>query len=205
MTKVHGKRYAYKFDFHALMQACQTQGHEHHHAHAAAAAAHHASGYKGYAHCAAATDFSLFGSVGSSGAVGAYGGPKSALNGLFSGAASSHFHHQVAQASAHQASLFAPPPSAAYWHAHAHHNMTMSGMNSTLSNYLTGKHAAFLARVLRRLKKCISMHTFRVTLTGQANVWAQVDFNACFLLSKHQHYLDFFWFFEKFRTLEKLF
>ena len=39
MTKVHGKRYAYKFDFHALMQACQTQGHEHHHAHAAAAAA----------------------------------------------------------------------------------------------------------------------------------------------------------------------
>ena len=28
MTKVHGKRYAYKFDFHALMQACQTQGHE---------------------------------------------------------------------------------------------------------------------------------------------------------------------------------
>jgi len=142
MTKVHGKRYAYKFDFHALMQACQTQGHEHHHAHAAAAAAHHASGYKGYAHCAAATDFSLFGSVGSSGAVGAYGGPKSALNGLFSGAASSHFHHQVAQASAHQASLFAPPPSAAYWHAHAHHNMTMSGMNSTLSNYLTGSSTA---------------------------------------------------------------
>ncbi len=28
MTKVHGKRYAYKFDFHALMQACQTQSHE---------------------------------------------------------------------------------------------------------------------------------------------------------------------------------
>ena len=29
MTKVHGKRYAYKFDFHALMQACQTQvGHD---------------------------------------------------------------------------------------------------------------------------------------------------------------------------------
>ena len=25
MTKVHGKRYAYKFDFHALMQACQIQ------------------------------------------------------------------------------------------------------------------------------------------------------------------------------------
>lgn len=28
MTKVHGKRYAYKFDFHALMQACQNQGHD---------------------------------------------------------------------------------------------------------------------------------------------------------------------------------
>ena len=28
MTKVHGKRYAYKFDFHALMQACQSQGHD---------------------------------------------------------------------------------------------------------------------------------------------------------------------------------
>lgn len=28
MTKVHGKRYAYKFDFHALMQACQTQSNE---------------------------------------------------------------------------------------------------------------------------------------------------------------------------------
>ena len=26
MTKVHGKRYAYKFDFHALMAACQSQG-----------------------------------------------------------------------------------------------------------------------------------------------------------------------------------
>lgn len=25
MTKVHGKRYAYKFDFHGLMMACQTQ------------------------------------------------------------------------------------------------------------------------------------------------------------------------------------
>ncbi len=39
MTKVHGKRYAYKFDFHALMQACQTQNHE-------AAAAASAAGYK---------------------------------------------------------------------------------------------------------------------------------------------------------------
>ncbi|XP_040576736.1 transcriptional regulator ERG homolog [Lepeophtheirus salmonis] len=28
MTKVHGKRYAYKFDFHSLMQACHNQGHE---------------------------------------------------------------------------------------------------------------------------------------------------------------------------------
>ncbi|KAK9876608.1 hypothetical protein WA026_013986 [Henosepilachna vigintioctopunctata] len=26
MSKVHGKRYAYKFDFHGLMAACQTQG-----------------------------------------------------------------------------------------------------------------------------------------------------------------------------------
>ena len=25
MTKVHGKRYAYKFDFHGLMMACQAQ------------------------------------------------------------------------------------------------------------------------------------------------------------------------------------
>lgn len=25
MTKVHGKRYAYKFDFHGLMAACQAQ------------------------------------------------------------------------------------------------------------------------------------------------------------------------------------
>lgn len=25
MSKVHGKRYAYKFDFHGLMVACQTQ------------------------------------------------------------------------------------------------------------------------------------------------------------------------------------
>ena len=133
MTKVHGKRYAYKFDFHALMQACQTQGHEH----AAAAAAH--QGYKGHyaAHCA--TDFSLFssaaGPVGAAYAAATAGGPKSALNGLFSGTGS-HFHH-----SSHQ-SLFAPPPSA-YWHAHAaHHNMaTMSGaMNSTLSNYLTGEN-----------------------------------------------------------------
>ncbi len=46
MTKVHGKRYAYKFDFHALMQACQTQTHE------AAAAAAGAAGYK-YHHGAA--------------------------------------------------------------------------------------------------------------------------------------------------------
>lgn len=26
MTKVHGKRYAYKFDFHGLRMACQSQG-----------------------------------------------------------------------------------------------------------------------------------------------------------------------------------
>ncbi|XP_011495065.1 PREDICTED: DNA-binding protein D-ETS-6-like [Ceratosolen solmsi marchali] len=46
MTKVHGKRYAYKFDFHGLMMACQAQAgvgheaatpgyhtHQHHHQH----------------------------------------------------------------------------------------------------------------------------------------------------------------------------
>jgi hypothetical protein len=50
MTKVHGKRYAYKFDFHALMQACQTQSHE--------AAAVAASGYK------YPSEFGLFSSPG---------------------------------------------------------------------------------------------------------------------------------------------
>ena len=63
MTKVHGKRYAYKFDFHALMQACQTQGHD----------ATAASGYK-YP-CSEFTG--LFSTPAS-----AYQCPK--LNGLFS-------------------------------------------------------------------------------------------------------------------------
>ncbi|KAH8266505.1 hypothetical protein KR044_009291 [Drosophila immigrans] len=55
MTKVHGKRYAYKFDFHGLMAACQAQAqgcdpassmissykhHHHHHAAAAGGAPH---------------------------------------------------------------------------------------------------------------------------------------------------------------------
>ncbi|XP_030565429.1 DNA-binding protein D-ETS-6 [Drosophila novamexicana] len=57
MTKVHGKRYAYKFDFHGLMAACQAQAqgcdpassmissykhHHHHHHHAAAGGGPHA-------------------------------------------------------------------------------------------------------------------------------------------------------------------
>ena len=33
MTKVHGKRYAYKFDFHGLAQACQPNSGDHHHHH----------------------------------------------------------------------------------------------------------------------------------------------------------------------------
>ncbi|XP_018796825.1 PREDICTED: DNA-binding protein D-ETS-6-like [Bactrocera latifrons] len=55
MTKVHGKRYAYKFDFHGLMAACQAQAqgcdpttsmlssykHHHHHSHAMGLHHHH--------------------------------------------------------------------------------------------------------------------------------------------------------------------
>ncbi|XP_020717288.1 DNA-binding protein D-ETS-6-like isoform X2 [Ceratitis capitata] len=55
MTKVHGKRYAYKFDFHGLMAACQAQAqgcdpttsmlssykHHHHHHHSHALGLHH--------------------------------------------------------------------------------------------------------------------------------------------------------------------
>ncbi|XP_011189558.3 DNA-binding protein D-ETS-6-like [Zeugodacus cucurbitae] len=56
MTKVHGKRYAYKFDFHGLMAACQAQAqgcdpttsmlssykhHHHHHSHAMGLHPHH--------------------------------------------------------------------------------------------------------------------------------------------------------------------
>lgn len=51
MTKVHGKRYAYKFDFHGLMAACQAQAQPeagtmmayskyHHHAHLAHVSSH---------------------------------------------------------------------------------------------------------------------------------------------------------------------
>ena len=109
MTKVHGKRYAYKFDFHALMQACQTQGHE--------AAT---GGYKGYP-CSEFTG--LFSSPAS-----AYQCPK--LNGLFSQSAAGH-HMSLHQ----QSALFAPPP-AAYWNHNMNMNSMMAasaGMNN-LSN-----------------------------------------------------------------------
>ena len=108
MTKVHGKRYAYKFDFHALMQACQTQGHD----------ASAASGYK-YP-CSEFTG--LFSSPAS-----AYQCPK--LNGFFSQthAASAAFHQQSA--------LFAPPP-AAYWNHNMNSAAMMSaGMNNLSSLY----------------------------------------------------------------------
>lgn len=86
MTKVHGKRYAYKFDFHALMQACQSQGHD------------ATGGYK------YATEFSA--------AAGLFSGPAGyqcpKLNGL-TGA------HLQAASLAHQQSLFAPPPSPWNW------------------------------------------------------------------------------------------
>ena len=107
MTKVHGKRYAYKFDFHALMQACQTQGHD-----------TSASQYK-YP-CSEFTG--LFSSPAS-----AYHCPK--LNGYFSQtqAASAAFHQQSA--------LFAPPP-AAYWNHNLNSAAMMSaGMNNLSSLY----------------------------------------------------------------------
>ena len=106
MTKVHGKRYAYKFDFHALMQACQTQNHE------AAAAAATAAGYKYHN---AATDFSgLFSATSysavSTASAAAAAAQCSKLNGLLvsQSAAATHF----------QQSLCLPPPphpATAYW------------------------------------------------------------------------------------------
>ena len=100
MTKVHGKRYAYKFDFHALMQACQTQSHE--------AAAVAASGYK------YPGEFGLFSSPGY---------PQChKLNGLLSQSAG---HIQASLA--HQQSLFGAPPSA-YWNHNS--AMTMNNLSN---------------------------------------------------------------------------
>jgi hypothetical protein len=100
MTKVHGKRYAYKFDFHALMQACQTQSHE--------AAAVAASGYK------YPSEFGLFSSPGY---------PQChKLNGLLSQSAG---HIQASLA--HQQSLFGAPPSA-YWNHNS--AMTMNNLSN---------------------------------------------------------------------------
>ena len=107
MTKVHGKRYAYKFDFHALMQACQTQGHD----------ASAASGYK--------YPCSEFTGLFSSPASMSYQCPK--LNGFFSQT------HAAAYSQSHAASaLFAPPP-AAYWN----HNMNSAAMMSAGMNNLS--------------------------------------------------------------------
>jgi hypothetical protein len=85
MTKVHGKRYAYKFDFHALMQACQSQGHD-------------ASG--GYKY---ASDFSA--------AAGLFSNPASYQCPKFNGLTGAHLQASLA----HQQSLFAPPPSPWNW------------------------------------------------------------------------------------------
>lgn len=122
MTKVHGKRYAYKFDFHALMQACQTQNHE------AAAAAATAAGYKYHN---AATDFSgLFSATSysavSTASAAAAAAQCSKLNGLLvsQSAAATHF----------QQSLCLPPPphpATAYW---ANPNSMMSSAVNNLSN-----------------------------------------------------------------------
>lgn len=51
MTKVHGKRYAYKFDFHGLMAACQAQNQS---SSSAAVAAAASETYKYHQHTAAA-------------------------------------------------------------------------------------------------------------------------------------------------------
>ena len=100
MTKVHGKRYAYKFDYHALMQACQTQSHE--------AAAVAASGYK------YPSEFGLFSSPGY---------PQChKLNGLLSQSAG---HIQASLA--HQQSIFGAPPSA-YWNHNS--AMTMNNLSN---------------------------------------------------------------------------
>ena len=105
MTKVHGKRYAYKFDFHALMQACQSQGHD------------ATGGYK------YASEFSAAAGLFSSPA-GAYQCPK--LNGL----TGAHLQAQLA----HQQSLFAPPPSPWNWN-HNSAAMAVTGMNNLSNLY----------------------------------------------------------------------
>ena len=105
MTKVHGKRYAYKFDFHALMQACQSQGHD------------ATGGYK------YATEFSAAAGLFSASPAG-YQCPK--LNGL-TGA-----HLQASLA--HQQSLFAPPPSPWNWN-HNSAAMAVTGMNNLSNLY----------------------------------------------------------------------
>ena len=105
MTKVHGKRYAYKFDFHALMQACQSQGHD------------ATGGYK------YATEFSAAAGLFSA-SPGGYQCPK--LNGL-TGA-----HLQASLA--HQQSLFAPPPSPWNWN-HNSAAMAVTGMNNLSNLY----------------------------------------------------------------------
>jgi len=107
MTKVHGKRYAYKFDFHALMQACQSQGHD------------ATGGYK------YATEYSA--AVGLFSSPSCYQSPK--LNGL-TGA------HLQAASLAHQQSLFAPPPSPWNWN-HNSAAMAVSGMNNLSNLYST--------------------------------------------------------------------
>ena len=105
MTKVHGKRYAYKFDFHALMQACQSQGHD------------ATGGYK------YATEFSA--AAGIFGTTAGYQCPK--LNGL-TGA------HLQAASLAHQQSLFGPPPSPWNWN-HNSAAMAVTGMNNLSNLY----------------------------------------------------------------------
>ena len=105
MTKVHGKRYAYKFDFHALMQACQSQGHD------------ATGGYK------YATEFSAAAGLFSASPAG-YQCPK--LNGL-TGA-----HLQASLA--HQQSLVAPPPSPWNWN-HNSAAMAVTGMNNLSNLY----------------------------------------------------------------------
>jgi len=107
MTKVHGKRYAYKFDFHALMQACQSQGHD------------ATGGYK------YATEYSA--AVGLFSSPSGYQCPK--LNGL-TGA------HLQAASLAHQQSLFAPAPSPWNWN-HNSAAMAASGMHNLSNLYST--------------------------------------------------------------------
>ena len=131
MTKVHGKRYAYKFDFHALMQACQSQGHD------------ATGGYK------YATEFSAAAGLFSSPAC--YQSPK--LNGL-TGA-----HLQASLA--HQQSLFAPPPSPWNWnHNSAAMAVTgmnnLSNLYSSAANSMTS-HQTAPHQVKYEVRNCVDM------------------------------------------------